>query len=197
MATVTIFTTDDAFNNNISGFYSGENFLLASTTSSSNAIENDALWKFTTVGAGIGAGDTINSVTFWAYLSAWSDPGGVNSLSVYVDTNNIWGTLDASDPPTVAPSSGTNSMGALGTGVGWEQIALVTSIPKSGEFNIAISCDAADSFPGAGTFDAIETGTSRSPYPAGSGQTDGRAFCVIDYTPASSSHLLALTGVGR
>lgn len=200
MATLTLLCIDDAFNNNISGFYPSEDFVTIGATSSSNAIENDGLWRFPA--AGLAAGDTINSVTFYYYCTAANDGNNVATLVLWTDVNDLWGTLDNSDPPSVVISTGTVMGGQVGVVTiavnAWNSLAAANSIPKNAAFNIGITCDLGDIGPANVNMDAIENTNARSPYPAGSGQTDGRAFIVIDYTPASddATPQRTLVGVG-
>lgn len=190
MATLTLFCNDDAFNNNISGFYNGETFVVVSSTSSSDAIQNDGLWRFPA--AGLAAGDTITSVVLYFYCTANNDGMGVASYVWYCDVNDVWGTLDASDPPNTSISSGTQVVGADGsfsyTAGAWNSHVFntVAGFPKNAAFNVGCSAALGDVGPANLDIDAIENTNTRSPYPAGTGHTDGRVFLVITYTPAST-----------
>lgn len=190
MATVTLYATYDGFKNNISGWYPSEGFNLSRNTSSSNGDFCDAYQKFTTVGSGIGASDTINSVTFYWNVYSWSDINSVSQWLFYTDTNAQWdssGTWNDTTPPYDFPdiSYGTNYDGAISIGsTGWNNKSITTSIPKSGTFSIGIRASLGDVGPGL-MYYYDNSGGANSPY------------VVIDYTPASSAHLLSLTGVGK
>jgi len=191
MAELTHFCTVDAFNNNVSGFYDSETFLSVAATSSSNAIENDILIKFPAMG--LATGDTITAVVFYYYCTANNDGSMVAAYRWYADWNNVWGTLDATDPPISNIASGTTDEGADSsvniTVNSWNSHSFgsVSGMPKNAEFNVGITAELADIGPANMDMDAIENTNARSPYPAGSGQTDGRVFLLVTYTPAASS----------
>lgn len=189
MATVTIYPTADGFLNNISGWYPSEGFNLSRNTSSSSADYCLAFTKFTTVGAGIGAGDTIDSVTFWWDVYNWSDVNNVAFWSFYTDITPVWGAWDESTPPSIPSGIGYGTVAEGGTGLGstgWNSKSLTTSIPKSNVFGVGISADLGDLGPALMYFYDKDSGAN-APY------------IVIDYTPAASpakGSTLATMGVG-
>jgi hypothetical protein len=165
------------FLNNISGWYPSEDWEWAFTTSSSNANADESYEKYTTVGAGIGAGDTINSVTLNIHVTVWSDPFGVATWIVFTDNLNSWGIL----PPPFHTQGGyagvTNYNFGFGAGpLGWNQIPLdITNFPHSGIFNMSI-LGAANS---TGQIDMRWDSTTKG------GAT--KPYVVVDYTPASTT----------
>lgn len=184
MPQVTIYATNEMYNNNISGNYEFEDNLIASATSSSNSVENDALLKFTTVGAGVPANAKITSAVFNIYESFFYDPNEVGNLIVYGDYNNVWGVLGPEDPPIAAINFGTTQEGLLGKGVGWQaRILTPTLVPKSAIFNIGITMDCSDLGPAEAHFDSLRNVSNR------------KANIVIDYiVPGAPS--MAMMGVG-
>lgn len=192
MAQITLSCTSDAFNNNVSGFYDSENFITVGATSSSNAIENDGLWRFPA--AGLAVGDTITAISLYFYCIADNDGNMVASYDWYTDVNDVWGTLDASDPPNVNMASGTQFSASNPSGYAvnaWNEVPFIyltlSTFPKNAAFNIGCTASLGDVGPANLDMDSIENTNARSPYPAGSGQTDGRVFLLITYTPASAS----------
>lgn len=189
MATVTIYPTDDGFLNNISGWYPSEGFNLSRNTSSSSADVAQAFMKFTTVGAGIGAGDTINSVTLYWNIYIWNDINLVASWNFFTDINNTWdsaGSWGESGTPPNIPSGvgyGTVSDGFITLGsTGLNNKALTTTIPKSNIFGVCIDPALGDVGPAEMRF--YDKDTVNPPY------------IVIDYTPAGTGHLLGTFGMG-
>lgn len=185
MATVTLYPTADGFLNNISGYYGGEGFNLCRSTSSSDGDYCEHYTKFTTVGAGIGASDTINSVTFYINVYAYSDPMGIAGWQIYTDITPVWGAWGESTAPSVA--SGINYGTVDGgfwniTSTGAWSKAISTSISKSGVFSVGVKARLGDI--GPASFNSYDKDHANTPY------------VVIDYTPASSIRLLASTGVG-
>lgn len=189
MSTATIYATNDGFLNNVSGWYGAETYNLSRNTSSSSGDLCQAFIKFTTVSAGIGALDTINTVTFNWNIYSWSDINLVAAWAFYTDVNNTWdsaGTWNDSTPPNV-PSGvafGTSSDGAVYLGsTGWNTKTLTTSIPKSGIFGVCIDPQLGDIGPSLMYFYAVENGSN---YP----------YITIDYTPAPKGGTLTMMGVG-
>lgn len=192
MATVILYPTDDGFLNNISGWYPSEGWLTAKSTSSSNTDECEAYMKFTTVGAGIGAGDTINSVTFHWNIYTWNDINFVAYWVFCLDKDNVWDaggyTWGESFPPYLpyGIGYGTLNVGGITLGsTGWNSLVLSsTAIPKSGIFGLGIQAQLGSNGPSAMFFYDKDTGAT-SPY------------IVVDYTPASTSvPLRTMTGCG-
>jgi hypothetical protein len=185
MSTVTINAQVDGYNDNLAGWFPSGNDLVVKASSSSNTQESIALIKFTTVGAGIGAGDTINSVTLHVYCNTLIDPFLVLLWGWWTDNNNVWGTLGAEDPPTVYVGTSTVFEGTSIPAVGVITKTLTTSIPHSGEFNVAIEpvMGSAGGASDTSKFDSLENASGRFP------------FIVIDYTPAVARQR-TLTGVG-
>lgn len=186
MATVTIYPTADGFLNNVSGWYPSEGFNLSRNTSSSSADICQAFVKFTTVGAGIGAGDTINSVTFYWNIYTWSDVNLVATWQFYTDVTPVWGAWDESTSPTITGgvSFGTVNDGGINLGsTGLNSKSLTTTISKSGVFGVCIDPQLADVGPSLMYF--YDKDTANPPY------------VVIDYTPAASVRMLASAGVGK
>lgn len=179
MSVATIYPTADGFLNNISGWYSGEGFNLSRSSSSSDADYAEAYLKFTTVGAGIGASDTINSVTFRWNIYNWTDVNAVGFWGFYTDINNVWdnaGTWGEPTPPYVplGPGYGTVSDGEVTLGgTGWNAQALTNLIPKSALFGVCIKALLGDLGPAAMYF-YDKDGGANSPY------------IEINFTPASS-----------
>jgi hypothetical protein len=179
MATVQIQCTADGFLNNISGWYGSETFNLSRNTSSSNADECQAFCKFTTVGSGIGATDTINSATFYWYVTSWSDVNFVSQWTFYTDINNVWDASgawsDAVQPDLGGGiTSGTVNSGSIAIGsVGLNNHSISTSIPRANIFSVGIDCGCSDLGPGLMYFDAREAVGSNEPY------------VIIDYTPVA------------
>lgn len=190
MSTVTIYPTYDGFYNNVSGWYPSEGFNLARNTSSSSADYAQAYMKFTTVGAGISAGDTINSVNFHWNPYTWTDINGVALWVFYTDINDVWdgaGTWNDATPPYIPSGMGygtvNDSFVALGS-TGFNTKSLTTSIPKSNIFGVGIDPQLGDLGP-AYMYFYDNTGGANSPY------------IVIDYTVASTgARQLASAGVG-
>ena len=189
MATVTLYPTDDGFLNNISGWYPSEGFNLSRNTSSSSADYCDAYMKFTTVGAGIGAGDTINSVTLYVNIYNWSDIAFVASWQSWVDINRIWdsaGSWGEGGTPPYVPLGigyGTSSGSFLTLGsTGWNTYNLVTTIPHNNTFGVGIQAQLGDIGPSLMYFYDKDAGVN-SPY------------IVVDYTPASTARHDTLTGI--
>lgn len=188
MATTTIYPTADGFLNNISGYYGSEGFLLARSTSSSDADYCETYVKFTSVGAGIGASDTINSVTFYIYCYSFSDPAEVWADRLYSDTTPVWGSWDDSTAPSVplGMSYGTNLETSLGINTtGWFSRAsgYPSSFPKSGVFSFGIKASLGDVGPAAAAFHD-KTHSTLKPY------------VVIDYTPAATNDPYPIIGAG-
>lgn len=187
MATATIYPTNDGFLNNVSGWYGMETDNLCRSTSSSDADYCELYTKFTTVGAGIGASDTINSVTFYINVWSYSDPFAVGGWQAYTDTTPVWGAWNQTTPPSVSSGMdyGTVDSGFWNiTGTGWWNKAISTSISKSGIFSVGVKARLGDIGP------AQFTSYNRD-------HATNKPYVVIDYTPASTSHLLAMTGVGK
>lgn len=189
MTTTTIYPTDDGFLNNISGWYPSEGFNLARNTSSSSADIARAFMKFTTVGAGIGAADTINSVTLHWNIYVFNDANGVASWMFFTDINNTWDSAGAwgeGAPPNIPSGVGYGTVNdsyiTLGS-TGWNTKSLTTTIPKSNIFGVNIDPELGDIGPAEMRFYDKDQGIN-SPY------------IVIDYTPVALRKLLASTGVG-
>lgn len=187
MATVTIYPTADGFLNNISGWYPSESLNLCRSTSSSDGDYCEAYTKFTTVGAGIGASDTINSATFYINVFSYSDPMAVGGWELYTDITPVWGAWDETTPPN--PGSGIDSgtvnngfWGITSTGA-WNK-AISNSISKSGVFSVGIKARLGDV--GPAEFRFYDKDHANTPY------------VIIDYTPATTASypIKALMGVG-
>lgn len=179
MATATIYPTVDGFLNNISGWYPSEGFDMCRSTSSSDGDYCELYLKFTTVGAGIGASDTINSVTVWIDVYSYSDINAVGGWLGYTDINNIWSTSSSfteAAAPYINPSMayGTVSDGSWSVNTtGWFSKSITTSIPHSDIFGHGIKAQLGDL--GPAEFRIYDKDHANKPY------------IVIDYTPAATT----------
>lgn len=192
---VILYATADGYLNNVSGWFGQEADNLSRNTSSSSGDMCQAFMKFTTVGAGIGSGDTINSVTLHWDILAWNDINAVCSWMFYTDINNLWDGAGAWGD-TVQPylpsgvGYGTVNEGGIPLGsTGWNTKALTTTIPKSNLFGICINPELGDIGPSYMQFYAVENGADIP-------------CIIIGYTVnavvgvASTNKTLATTGCG-